>query len=279
MQKFMSIMLPALLLVSAAVNAEELNSQPRKFFAFDNGLRQADGLNEKAALLVELGYDGIAWRPAKTTEMLQTLDRHGLKMLSTYVTLTANEAECNVPPGVVREIEALKGHDTVVWLAITGKSNDEVVVPVIQQVCDIAAKNSLQVAIYPHVGFYTDTTATALELANKADRHNLGVSFNLCHFLKQNDESDLKRTLHAAADKLLLVSINGADSGATRKMGWDRLIRPLGEGSFDVGQVLDLLDEIGYAGPVGLQCYALPGDDRENLSRSMETWKTLTARR
>jgi len=70
------------------------------------------------------------------------------------------------------------------------------------------------------------------------------VTFNLCHFLKQNDAADLGKTLRAAAPKLLSVSINGADSGDTKAMGWDRLIRPLGEDTFDVASVMRLLDEV-----------------------------------
>ncbi len=37
---------------------------------------------------------------------------------------------------------------------------------------------------------------------------------------------------------LFVVSINGADGGATNDMLWDRLIQTLDRGSFDVGRVL-----------------------------------------
>ena len=74
---------------------------------------------------------------------------------------------------------------------------------------------------------------------------------------------------------LMLVSINGADSGDTKKMGFDRLIRPLGEGTFDNSKVMKILDEIGYAGPVGLQCYNVRGDNRANLKKSIVAWREL----
>jgi len=73
----------------------------------------------------------------------------------------------------------------------------------------------------------------------------------------------------------MLVSINGADSGDTRAMGWDRLIRPLGDGSYNNSKLLKILDEIGYAGPIGLQCYAVKGDDRVNLKSSVTAWHAL----
>ena len=56
-------------------------------------------------------------------------------------------------------------------------------------------------------------------------------------------------------------------------MGWDRLIQTLDRGSFDVGKFLETLKKSGYSGPVGLQCYAVKGDVRENLRRSMSAWR------
>ena len=60
-------------------------------------------------------------------------------------------------------------------------------------------------------------------------------------------------------------------------MGWNRLIRPLGEGTFDNTKVIRVLDEIGYRGPVALQCYRVPGSDRDHLRQSMDAWRRMTA--
>jgi len=49
----------------------------------------------------------------------------------------------------------------------------------------------------------------------------------------------------------------------------------LGTGSVDVGQILQELAKNGYRGPVGLQCYGLTGDTRENLHASITAWKKL----
>tara|TARA_B110000483_G_scaffold214738_1_gene264819 strand:+ start:4926 stop:5324 length:399 start_codon:yes stop_codon:yes gene_type:complete len=111
---------------------------------------------------------------------------------------------------------------------------------------DLAASHGLRVVLYPHVGFQTATMRKCLNFAREADRTNVGLSFNLCHFLKQNDARDLALTLREAAPFLELVSINGADQGETKTMGWDQLIQPLGEGSFPVKTVLNLLDDLGY---------------------------------
>ena len=52
---------------------------------------------------------------------------------------------------------------------------------------------------------------------------------------------------------LFFVTVNGADQGDTRMMNWDRLIRPLGQGSYEVGGLMRMLKELDYSGPVGFQ--------------------------
>lgn len=61
---------------------------------------------------------------------------------------------------------------------------------------------------------------------------------------------------------LFLVSINGADEGNTHKIGWDRLIQPLGEGNYDVLNVLRILKDLGYKNPITCEAgkNAIPGN-------------------
>jgi hypothetical protein len=100
--------------------------------------------------------------------------------------------------------------------------------------------------------------------------------FNLCHWLKcGGDEAKLEPLLQAAMPHLFAVTINGAEGGLGRKGGWNRLIQPLGSGTFDNGKLLDTLKRLGYTGPIGLQCYGLGGDAREHLTRSMKAWRSM----
>jgi len=39
--------------------------------------------------------------------------------------------------------------------------------------------------------------------------------------------------------------------------------------------LLTILNELNYRGPVGLQCYGIPGDAKVHLERSMKTWRDL----
>ena len=134
----------------------------------------------------------------------------------------------------------------------------------------MAKASGLRVALYPHLGFYVSTVEDGIRIAKKVDRKNVGTSFNLCHWLKEGDEAGMEQLIEAAMPRLFVVSINGAD----HQGGWDRLIQTLDRGEFDVYRFLRALKKHSYGGPVGLQCYAVKGDQRKNLERSMATWKT-----
>lgn len=248
------------------------------FFAFDNGTgRGSVPLEEQAKLLAELGYAGIGYTGCEQiSEMLQALDKYNLRMFSIYVGAQVGEQGPSFDPGLPAAIQALKGRDTLLWLTVQGQMDDQdqQAVKIVQDVADLAQAAGLRVALYPHVGFYVSSTEDALRLVHKADRKNLGVSFNLCHTLQLGQEARIPDILQAALPHLFVVSINGAE----HEGGWDRLIQTLDRGAYDNFSLLSLLRKLGYHGPVGLQCYNVPGDIRENLTRSMNAWKQLTER-
>ena len=263
--------------------ASETSAAP--LFAFDNGVgRGTLSPEQQANILAELGYGGIAYSGTKNIpEMLAALDKHGLKMASTYVGVQLGPEQSSYEAGLPEAIEQLKGRGTLIWLYLQGgepssDSLDDQAVRLIQEIATMAEASDLRVALYPHVGFYVATVQDALRLAKKADRENVGASFNLCHFLKLDNQRDLATRLQQAVPHLLMVSINGADRGDTQAMGWDRLIQTLDRGDFDVYRLLKTLQRCGYRGPIGLQCYAIGGDVRQNLARSMEAWKAMTSR-
>jgi sugar phosphate isomerase/epimerase len=245
------------------------------FAPFDNGLNDFETYKDKVAVLKELGYTGTTWRPGNTQELLNELDKADLKLYATYVVLRATPEECPIPQAVIDEIRVLRGRDTFVWLTIVGETSDEIALEAIRTISAFAKVNDLRVALYPHSGFKVDTVATSLRFAKLINEPHVGVSFNLCHFLKQNDEADLEATLQAAAPNLFLVSVNGADRGDTQSMNWDQLIQPLGEGSFDTSRVLNLLETIHYKGPILLQCYNIDQPDKIHLQKSMTAWKRV----
>jgi sugar phosphate isomerase/epimerase len=254
------------------------------FFAFDNGTRdeQHKTLESQAALLKELGYDGISWRPAETASMLKALDAQGLKMFAIYTVPDFGEGRRTYDPQLKTAIQALKGRDTIIWMGLTSKSfkpsatnGDAEAAGLINEVADWAKDSGLRLALYPHVGFYEQSVTDCVRLAGLVNRTNVGVSFNLCHSLKLGEGPRMKELLGQAAPRLFLVSINGADADGK---DWNTLIQTLDKGSLDVLPLLKALRELNYSGAVGLQCYNIKGEVKDNLSRSMAAWQKYLVR-
>ncbi len=159
----------------------------------------------------------------------------------------------------------------------SARDGDAVAAKGLQQLADKAAANGLWVALYPHTGMWIESVRDAVRVAREVNRKNLGVTFNLSHSLMVGEEMRIPALLNEAAPYLFFVTINGADTGAAGGP-WNRLIQPLGQGSFNVASVLWKLREFRCRGPIGLQGYGVALPVKENLARSMEAWKKLSAR-
>lgn len=249
------------------------------FFAMDTGTRDAerDTPEKQAAMLEELGYDGKDVSGVANVEpMLRALDAHGLRLFGVYEGISIDPGEFDVSAWEPA-MKLLDGRGTVLWTPLLSKKygvsspdGDADAVKALQTLADAAAPYGLRIAIYPHTGFWVERVEDALRVAQKAQRPNIGVTFNLCHWLKV-DGKDLRQRLEAAGPHLFMVTINGADPGES----WNELIQTLDRGSFDTGQILDVLQDIGYQGPIGLQGYGIGGDVRDNLTHSMRAWRRL----
>jgi sugar phosphate isomerase/epimerase len=62
-------------------------------------------------------------------------------------------------------------------------------------------------------------------------------------------------------------------------MGWDRLIQPLGSGSYDVAAFMEKVWAAGYTGPVGFQGFGIKRDSREVLAETMAAWRKIIGQR
>ena len=249
------------------------------FFVFDNGTGRDRKvpLDEQAALVKRTGYAGLGYTGAlKVPEILQALESRGLKLFSIYVAVRVEADQPAYDAALPEAMKQLKGHGTVIWLTVQGTAPDADARAVerVREVADMAAQSGLRVVLYPHMGFYVGRIEEALRMRKLVDRPNVGVTFNLTHFLAVKDEANLDQRIREAMPYLEMVSINGAD----HEGGWDRLIQPLDRGEFDVFGFLKKLMAAGYKGPVGLQCYQVPGDTEENLRRSMAAWRGFQKR-
>jgi sugar phosphate isomerase/epimerase len=238
---------------------------------------------EQAEMLRQLGFDGVGyplWLDENLPKNLQTLDKVGLEV---YLLYTSVNVDPNAPPFDPRLPEAirkLKDRPVTICVLLGGfppgdPRGEQPAVKILRQLGDLAAASGLRISIYHHTGDWTESLSHALRVADKTNHEQVGVNFNLCHWLMVEGEKDYRPVLREHASRIFAVTINGAKRGAKTWTGG--LIQPLDRGDFDNRELLRTLREIGYRGPIGLMCYGIPGDAQDHLRRSMKVWKSWTA--
>ena len=272
-------------------------AEPAKhlFFAYcmDTADAQKRDLAAQATMLKEVGFDGggHCWPFETMEERLRTLDSVGLKTVHIYATAMLPVDAPIVPEAGLRKvIPLLKDHHVQIALGIrqirkwkkSDPAGDAEAVNLVRQIADLAQPVGATVVLYPHFDFWMEKLEDTVRLARQVDRPNVGVMFNLCHWLRAEGERDMENALRDALPLLQAVSINGCDTIAELSAAnWEtgRWIQPLGKGSYPVGDVLKMLDGLGYRGPVGLQCFGIGGDARVHLSASMTAWQQFYPKR
>ena len=235
---------------------------------------------DQAKLLKELGFSGAGyplWFGEELDKSLRTLDEAGLRLYLVYMTVNLDPENPAYDPRVRESLAKLKGRPVTVSVLFRGfppgdPKGMERAVTILRELGDLAAKSNLNISIYHHLNDWTGSLLFALEVVKKTDHPNVGANFNLCHWLKVDGDTDYQSVLQENADRIFAVTINGAQTDASAWTGG--LIQPLDRGDFDNRELLGVLHEIGYEGPVGLMCYGIPDDTREHLGRSMTTWQS-----
>jgi sugar phosphate isomerase/epimerase len=253
------------------------------FFAMDTAARLAP--TECAQVLAELGYAGLGGRPATAKAHADALKAKGLVYFNGYHVANFPSGQADLPVELTQAVDGLAGTGGTLWLAINkvtlplGLSmgpeyGDTVVVPQLRQLVAYARTKGVKVSLYPHAGFWAAQFETCVRVASKVDDPNLGVTFNLCHWLKvEGSERDPLPLIKDALPRLNFITINGADTGDTQNLGWDKLIQPLGRGTYDVGAFVAKARAAGYRGPFGFQGYGIKMEPKELLKETMEGWK------
>lgn len=246
-------------------------------FAFQNGCR-FESLEQEVATLTELGYVGIgSVNLDRLEERIAAYHKANLKVCSIYVGVHLDGNGGRMDEGIPEAIRKLKGTDALVELTIRGKADDagEQAARLVRQVADLAADAGLKVALYPHHGFYVARIPEALAVIEQVDRKNVGLTFNLCHYLMGENSADLEKTIAAVKPHLFQVTTCGADNDGKN---WKQLIQTLDKGSFDQMRLIKAMAQAGFEGRVGLQCYQVEGASAEILARSMKAWSALLTR-
>ena len=243
--------------------------------------------------LKETGYSAIEMGDPKNFDAKQS----ALKINSfpgAYFYFMVDAEQPKLDPQLKIFISKLKGTKTILAPYIKSSSKkfgtesptpekDEMVVKLLRELSYWAKKENLQVAIYPHFGFYVERTTHALQLVKQINRKNTGLTFNLCHWLATTAAEErgmLKPHLKDLLPYLKMMIISGANDVVSEKeVIWDDYILPLGKGTFDTyGLVRYAIKTLRFKNPIGVQCYGIKDNKAWLVKHTMDTWKSYKVR-
>lgn len=284
--------------------AQRVPKVENDFFVLHNAIRGDSTyktFDEQVAFIKSLGYDGVEINQLDSFEgMKAALDKH--RFTGSYFYIRINLDTDQLDPRIEPNIRALKGSKTILSPFIIGGSKrfapsssaaDSLIVRHLKQIGAWAKTAGLQVALYPHVNFYVERADHALRLVRQTNLPNVGLTFNLCHWLATTamaDRADWKGLLKRLKPHLKMMTISGANDtditgsgnppGGTASRGiWEQYILPLGTGSFDTYELVRYaIQDLGFRGPIGVQFYSLPGDKPTNLRNAMAVWQSYKIR-
>ena len=275
------------LALPAVVFGQRAGEPKSPLFAFcmDTHDAKKRTLAQQAEMLEELGFDGAGHVGLdNVAERVRTLDEAGLKLFLIGLRVNLAAPDQPYPAAQVKEVlPRVKGRNVAMYVTLVGMkpadpAGEPIAVPILRELADLARKSGVHLVLYPHTGDWLVRMDHAVRLAQKVDRPNLGVIFNLCHFLRNEDPATLHAALESAGPHLFMVSINGAEPEAKAEPGWAKLIQPLDQGTLDTYGLLKTLKKLDYTGPVALMCYGIGGDAKEHLTGSIAEWRRLQQR-
>jgi sugar phosphate isomerase/epimerase len=286
----MRIFFVLILICSKSLLAQKVKNE---FFALHNIIRGDSTYNtfdKQVELVKNAGFDGIEINQIESFDGMKTaLDKYEFKGSYFYIKLQLGEPMDN---RIEKAINSLKGTNTIIAPYILAdikrfKANspegDSEAIRLLQIISVWSKKSGLQVAIYPHFSFYVERTDHALQLAQKINRKNVGLSFNLCHWLATTnltERTQLKSHLKEINPYLKMMTISGAyDIISQKKSIFDDYILPLGTGNFDTYDLLKyMVKTIKYKNPIGVQCYNIKGNKPELIQNTMAVWNQYKTR-
>jgi sugar phosphate isomerase/epimerase len=274
------LMIVIFLSIFKCTEAGEQSKSPFFALCMDTHDEKKRSIEEQDEMLCDLGFDGVAhlWLdglPQRSASAKKT----GLKVVQVYFRVDL-AAEQPFDRRLSEILPSVKDQGTQLAVMIYGAkpsdaSFDDKAVAVIQKILDIAEPLGVQVVLYPHVDAWNEKVADCVRIAKRFPEKKVGVMFNLCHWAAVDKSENLESVLRSVLPYLSAITINGTDTPEEIQAKTGNWLQPLDAGSFDQAKLFKILDDLGYRGPVGLQCYGISGDAKIHLERSMKKWKSL----
>ncbi|MGK0204647.1 MAG: ubiquinone/menaquinone biosynthesis C-methylase UbiE/sugar phosphate isomerase/epimerase [Planctomycetota bacterium] len=253
----------------------------RPFVPLHNALG-GGGIPQRIARAPQYGFDGVAWSLEKLATARASCEANDCDLWSAYTVLDLGEGVEQRLATVHEAIATLAGGPGMLWLGLQNRAykprapaGDETAIRILRALLARADAAGVEIALYPHYGFWMETAEVAKRLCERIRHPRLGLCFNLCHFLRNHQETDPAPLIRACAPHLLAVTVSGAKGTGD---AWSELIQPLGNGDFDLNAFLQTLDDVKFRGPVGLQAYGIRQPPAKHLPVSMQAWQNAVTR-
>lgn len=272
--------------VLAIGSAPSYAAPKNEFFAMNTIARGEPAI--ATDLVASTGFAGIGGN-ALDSEMPKAMALRGLEFFSGYLVISFTPQPTTSREALRSWYRSIAPRHPVLWLAIEKVSSGQasalsladdqavsIVIERVRELADDAKEFGVSISLYHHSGYWMDRFEQSLTLLEAINRPNVGTTFNLCHWLKvEGATRDPLPVIKRGLPRLQFVTINGADTGDTKSMNWDRLIQSLERGSYDVRGFVGVLIKSGYAGPIGFQGYGITDDPRNVMTRSMKFWQSI----
>jgi sugar phosphate isomerase/epimerase len=266
---------------SATVNT----SHPWPVTSYNFGGLEKLSPQDQIDLLHRSGYDGIILRCA-TEKNFQNLDRYIQAAERTdHFKIDAVFERYNFKDSAQRRerwkqvVDKISGKKIQLWVIFGKKTqgvDDAFIERKLREIVTYAAPKGVEVILYPHSSCYIESAEEALPFVEKINHPHLKLAFHLYHEIRAKNGLRLGEVMKRIQHRLGAVTLAGTDRVADYSSPRARdksTIKPLGQGDYDMKELVRILKNSGYTGSVGLMNFHIQEAPKNYLPRSIKIWR------